>query len=113
MVATLYMSLLVDQSLTDVLHPERAAPHSVGCLVRVLLVSRSQCQLVDEVDGHGSLPYLHLLRLPVVTVLLTNLVHLTFELPSHLVFGPVLLSLAQRNLGLKTATYRYTWEIFS
>ena len=83
--------------LTDVLDPERTASNSVGSLVRVLLISRPQGQLVDEVDSYRPLSHLHLLRLPIITVLLANLVHLVFELASYLILGPIFLSLVKKN----------------
>ena len=82
--------------LTDVLDPERTASNSVSSLVRVLLISRPQGQLVDEVDSHRPLSHLHLLRLPIITVLLANLVHLVFELASYLILGPIFLSLVKQ-----------------
>ena len=78
------------------LHPERAAAHCVSSLIRVLLISCPQGQLVDEVDGHRSLSSLHLLGLPVVAVLLANLVNLVFEFASYLILGPVFLSLVKK-----------------
>lgn len=49
--------------------------------------------LVYEVQGHSPLPRHHLLRLEVMEVVVTDAVHTGLQLPSDLVFLPVLLSL--------------------
>jgi len=60
------------------LDSERAAANSVS-LVVILLVTRSQSQLVDKVESHSPLPNHHLLTLEVLPVVLTNLADLDLK----------------------------------
>lgn len=44
---------------SDVLHSERTAAHGVGRLTLFLLISCSQCQLINKIKGYSQLPFLH------------------------------------------------------
>ncbi|GMR33926.1 hypothetical protein PMAYCL1PPCAC_04121, partial [Pristionchus mayeri] len=80
----------------DVLTAEGAAADSVRCFVHVLLLTGSECQLVDEVKGDGSLSDSHLSTLEVLRVHLSDVSNHFLQSSCGLVFLVVLLAL---NLG--------------
>lgn len=55
----------------------------------------SEADLVYEVEGHGSLTCDHIFGFEILKVLVTDVVNTQLQLPGHLVFLPVLLSLCR------------------
>ena len=61
--------------------------------------SGTEPDLVYEVEGHSSLSCAHLFRFQILVVLVADVVHAWLQLPSNLVFLPVLLSLCRMKAG--------------
>ncbi|GMR53528.1 hypothetical protein PMAYCL1PPCAC_23723, partial [Pristionchus mayeri] len=77
----------------DVLAAEGTATDSVCCLVHVLLVTCSESEFIDEVEGDGPLSDPHLLALEVLGVHVSDVPHHILEPPRSLVLLVILLYL--------------------
>ena len=66
--------------------------YRIGGFVRVLFVSCSERQLVDEVECDAPLSHAHFLRSPVVLVIGANFIDPGVQRPRRLVLEPILLA---------------------